>query len=298
MSYDNYPNDNRHPQGEHRANAENEHDDDDRDLWSIQEVSALSRKKVREETGCMLVEGRHPIEEAIRAGLEMELAFVQKEAAEQSLPTTEWPFEPNEVDDKMMSRLADTKSAPPCLAIFRQPQSPPASDLQNVKGLVLVLYEVQDPGNLGALMRSAVAFGASAVVLLGGAVDAYSPKVIRASAGIQFALPVYNIGRGEFLDQCRALKPRIYITSSHESSAGSSQSAREADYSGNCFLVLGNEGHGVDAGFAMSMPNAKSLMIPMDVRVESLNVAICGSILLAEAAAQRDSQRRVEQATA
>jgi RNA methyltransferase, TrmH family len=257
-----------------------------KDRWSIAEVAALSRRKVRQETGCMLVEGRHPIEEALRAGLSMELAFVQKDAAASGLPSLPWPFEPHDVDLRTMARLADTKSAPPCIAVFKQPADPLPGSLKDFSDWVLVLDDLQDPGNLGALLRSAVAFGASAVVLLGG-VDAYSPKVIRASAGVQFALPVYSLGSEEFVTQCQAIQPRLYITSSHEGVAGKSVSGQEADYSGPCFLVLGNEGRGVDARLALALPSAQGLTIPMDPRVESLNVAICGSILLAQAAAQR-----------
>jgi TrmH family RNA methyltransferase len=274
-------------------------EDDERGIWSVQEVSSLSQRKRREETQCMLVEGRHPIEEALRAGLEMELAFVNKDSSEQSLPDTSWPFEPHPVDQRTMARLADTKSPPPCLAVFRQPAAPSTHLLQE-QGLTLVLYEIQDPGNLGALLRSAVAFGVSAVILLGGAAaDVYSPKVIRAAAGLLFSLPIYRLELNEFLDQVQTLEQsRIYITSSHEGQTGSSVSARQADYSGNCFIVLGNEGHGVDARLAMHLPQAQGLMIPMDSRVESLNVAICGSILMAEAAAQRQDLRLTERSGA
>lgn len=272
---------------------------------SIQEVAALKRRKEREETGWVLVEGRHPIEEALRAGLILQAAFVRDNAPVSGMPQTEFPFPAKVVDEKTMGRMADTHSAPPCLAVFERPSVP----MYLTGSLALVLDEIQDPGNLGALIRSAVAFGVDSVLILGDAVEAYSPKVIRASAGLIFALPVIFTSRATLND---VMQPQHgdaswQLFSTTVADKGSDAAAdslaenesvslapvlsyRAVDYTNRCAIVLGNEGRGI-APELLNAPGMQRLTIPMSPRVESLNVAISGAIILAEAAAQRVQNR-------
>jgi len=251
-------------------------------LWSFKNIAGLSQRKSRDDSQCMLVEGKHPIEEALKAKLPIHQAFVLEGANENSLPAMLCPIDPQEVDSKTMSRLANAQSAPPCLAVFSQPEPLPNEALNTHKGLIVVLDEIQDPGNLGTLLRSSVAFGADAVVLLGNAVDAYNPKVIRASAGLQFALPVFKMTYQDFAALANRNNAPVYITSSHVE-----ETLYNINFQKHCYIVLGNEGNGVNEHFAQSLSNARFITIPINPRVESLNVAICGSILLAFAAAQQ-----------
>ena len=272
---------------------------------SIQEVAALKRRKEREETGWILVEGRHPIEEALRAGLILQAAFVRDNALESGMPQTNLPFPAKVVDEKAMGRMADTHSAPPCLAVFERPPVP----MYLAGNLALVLDEIQDPGNLGALIRSAVAFGVESILILGDGVEAYSPKVIRASAGLIFALPVIFTSRATLGDVLHPVDGgsswQLFSTTVAEKGAVSPVSVdalnpslsqniavtpvlpyRDVDYTGRCAIVLGNEGRGI-APELLNAPGMQRLTIPMSPRVESLNVAMSGAIILAEAAAQR-----------
>jgi TrmH family RNA methyltransferase len=253
----------------------------------IKEAAALKQKKFRDETGLILVEGRHPIEEAIQAGLSLQSVFMQTDAPLASLPQVPIAGAIFDVNAAAMERLSSTASPPPCVAIFEQPKQP-----KMLKGeWVLVLDGLQDPGNLGTLLRSAVAFGVDSVVLAGDCVEAYSPKVIRSSAGLVFALPVLAVAQadlsGLFSDDWR-----IYTTTGDPRA----QSYRAVDYAGRCALVLGNEGRGVSADLFAGRP-LEALTIPMAGRVESLNVAVSGAIILAEAAARRGLHPRVESAS-
>ena len=252
-------------------------------LWSFKNIAGLSQRKNREESHCMLVEGKHPIEEALKAKLPLHQVFVLEGANESSLPSMLCPMDPQEVDSKTMSRLADAQSPPPCLAVFSQPEVLKNESLKGIEGLSVVLDEVQDPGNLGTLLRSSVAFGASAVVLLGNTVDSYSPKVIRASAGLQFALPVFKMSHQAFIEISNQNEAPVYITSSHVE-----ETLYNVNFQKNCYIVLGNEGNGINLDFAESLSHSQYITIPMNPRVESLNVAICGSIILAFAAAQQN----------
>jgi TrmH family RNA methyltransferase len=255
---------------------------------SLPQVAALKRRKERNATGLILVEGRHPIEEALRAGLTLRAGFVRNSPAE-SLPQTDVPFPARHVDEKAMARLSDTHSPPPCLAVFERPPNP-----KRLSGsLALVLDEIQDPGNLGTLIRSAVAFGVESVLLLGEAVDAYGPKVIRASAGLIFALPVAIAARHpltEFFPVQQEGPWHFYAavadTLSRVGDIPRVIPYRQADYTGRCAILLGNEGRGL-APELLQAPGLVRITIPMKARVESLNVAVSGAIILAEAAAQR-----------
>jgi TrmH family RNA methyltransferase len=260
-----------------------QHPSDEDSLWSFKDIAGLSQRKNRDESHCMLVEGKHPIEEALKAKLPLHQAFILEGANENSLPAMLCPIDPQEVDSKTMSRLADAQSPPPCIAVFSQPEVLKSEALKGVEGLIVVLDEVQDPGNLGTLIRSSVAFGASAIVLLGNTVDSYSPKVIRASAGLQFALPIFKMSYSAFVEIANQTKAPIYITSSHVQ-----ETLYSVNFQKNCYIVLGNEGNGINPEFAENLSHAQYITIPMNPRVESLNVAICGSIILAFAAAQQN----------
>lgn len=248
----------------------------------IKEVAALRQKKFRDESGLILVEGRHPIEEALRADLTMHRFFILP-ARPDGLPALATPLPPEVVDERTMGRMASTDSPPPCLAVFERP----GLHRQLTGELILVLDGIQDPGNLGALFRSAVGFGADMIVLAGECADPFSPKVIRASAGLVFAIPVLPCDRTAIPDLLPDRKDpgwKIYATTGHPDALH----YRQADYAGRCLIILGNEGTGVSDALLTALP-LQLLTIPMSARVESLNVAISGAIILSEASARRAS---------
>lgn len=243
----------------------------------VKDVSALKQKKFRDERGQILVEGRHPIEEAVQAGLNLLHFFAQSDALPESLPQVTFSAEPFLVDDVTMSRMSSTSSPPPCLAVFEKPKTP----AQLTGDLVLLLDGIQDPGNLGTLLRSAMAFGVDTVILTGDSVEPMNPKVIRASAGLVFALPVLEWERKAIAETLNVAEWTVYTTT------GSTDALpyREADYAVRCIIALGNEGRGVSPD--LFPESARPLTIPMADKVESLNVAVSGSIIMAEAAARR-----------
>lgn len=246
-------------------------------LALIKETAALRQKKGRDESGLILVEGRHPIEEAIRAGLRMKFIFLLPTHAGH-LPAERYPLEPYLIDEKTMRRFCTTDSPPPCLAVFERPMLPGHFN----GSLALVLDSIQDPGNLGTLIRSAIAFGVDGVILTGEMVEPYNPKVIRASAGLVFSLPIFSVEHTALSGLLEAPDWKIYATTGHAEALN----YRAADYTGRCAIVLGNEGRGV-SGNLFSDRVVQALTIPMADSVESLNVAISGSIILAEASARR-----------
>jgi TrmH family RNA methyltransferase len=246
----------------------------------IKDTALLKQKKHRDAEGLLLVEGRHPIEEAHKAGLTLRHWFALTDAPAESLPKGTLPVPAFQVNAQQMGKMATTASVPPCLAVFENPQK--THTPQVLADFMVILDGVQDPGNVGTLIRSALAFGADALVLTNDSADPYSPKVIRASAGLVFALPIQTVSIQALLEQLGTQAHTIWATTGH----GDAVPYRQADFRGPCALVLGNEGRGVSEVF-LEHPKAHRLTIPMHPAVESLNVGICGSILLAEAAAQR-----------
>ncbi len=144
----------------------------------------------------------------------------------------------------------------------------------------MFLDAVSDPGNLGTILRSAEAMGASGVVLGSGTVDLFNPKVVRASAGALFHVPVVE---GASLDEVKALGYRVLATSSHEQAG--SQNLHEADLSGAVCVVLGSEAHGVSAELATNVDGW--IRIDHAGRAESLNVAMAATIISYEMARAR-----------
>jgi TrmH family RNA methyltransferase len=146
--------------------------------------------------------------------------------------------------------------------------------------LVLVLAQVRDPGNAGTLVRSAVAAGAGAVVFTSGTVDPLGPKTARAAAGALFEVPVIS---AELHDALAGLRAMGFTTIG--SDAGALTSYDEIDLTGRVALVVGNEAWGMGGEAPRALE--KLVSIPMPGRMESLNVAVAGSILLFEAVRQR-----------
>ena len=146
--------------------------------------------------------------------------------------------------------------------------------------IVVVLAGLQDPGNLGTIVRSAEAFGASGVVSLPGTVSAWNPKAVRASAGSVFRVPLVAVSERECFEELHETGVKIVATA-----ARAAKSAERVDLTGHVAFVIGNEGNGVPVGLA-AKADAR-IAIPCPGPVESLNAAVAASVLLYEAARQR-----------
>jgi TrmH family RNA methyltransferase len=146
--------------------------------------------------------------------------------------------------------------------------------------LFLLLAGVQDPGNLGTILRSAEAFGASGVVSLPGTVHAWNAKAVRASAGSVFRVPVIAAKAEECFAQLRAHGVTIWT-----STARGAEAANRADLRKPAAFVIGNEGNGVPAELAAQADGA--ITIPCPGPIESLNAAVAASVLLYETSRQR-----------
>ena len=233
----------------------------------LKEVRRLAAGGASGEDRLVLAEGPRLLDEAVRSGIVIHAVILAESAPE---------FEAGgsarvvRVLDGLFNKLASTESPQGVLALVRLPEWT-EKDLLKGTPLVVVLDGVQDPGNAGAILRTAEAFGATGAVFLKGTVSASNPKCLRASAGSAFRLPIVNeIPAGLAL---YAADPRAKL------------SIAEARFEAPCAIVIGAEGSGVRPELAAQ---ATGLKIPT-VQVESLNAAVAAGILLYEARRQRCS---------
>lgn len=188
------------------------------------------------------------------------------------------------VTDRLLDEVSQVETPQGILAVI---PLPPLGDLADllVRGPKPLLFPValgiQDPGNLGTLMRAALAAGAQAFGIAPGTVDPFNPKCVRASAGAAFRLPLVGL-ESQALDDLTASDVTVYTTAVDQGIP-----YYEADWAESAALVLGNEGHGLPAEW---LQRTRVVTVPMSPASESLNVSMAGAILLFHAAFQRSTR--------
>ncbi|HEU0234444.1 MAG TPA: RNA methyltransferase [Gallionella sp.] len=180
-----------------------------------------------------------------------------------------------QLDDKLFAELSELKTPTGVLALIGLPQ--PAGTIADSR-FALLLEDIQDPGNLGSMLRSAAAAGCDAVFLSTGCADAWSPKVLRAAMGGHFAL---NIHERQDLPGVAKAFPGTLLAASLQAK----RSLYDCDLRGNIAFLVGNEGAGLSAGL-LDMAT-QIVAIPMTGKIESLNAAAATAICLFEAVRQR-----------
>ncbi len=250
----------------------------------LKELRRALAQPGRGDEGVAGIEGPNLVAEAARAGLAMECVFVAQESERllDELQLDE-PIEILLVPGDVLAGALVTETPQPVAALVR-PRAWTWSDVLAVDGktapLVLVLAGLQDPGNLGTILRSAEAFGATGVVALPGTVNEWNPKTVRASAGSVFRVPLVAASVDACFARLHEANVAVWTTAVRDAAE-----APSADLAGPAALVIGNEGNGVPREVALRADRA--ITIPCPGPVESLNAAVAASVLLYEAARQR-----------
>ena len=235
-------------------------------------------------TGECAIEGFRVIEEAIRSGLRFRAVFVSESGqarAARLLPQIGAHVETVLLPDKLFVSAVPSET-PQGLAALVQLKTHTLNGLLESAstGPLLVVAGLQDPGNLGTILRSAEAFGAGGVFLGDGTVNLYNSKVVRASAGSVFRLPVVKVELKTLIPALRERGLRLMATSSHKGTA-----LPQVDFGKPAAIFIGNEGAGLDKKLLSQIDEL--IMISHSPRVESLNAGIAASIILYEAARQK-----------
>ena len=246
----------------------------------------MGRRSSRYEEGVFVLESPKNLDEALDAAWPIECIYVLEgadhtvlyRAADEGIPIVL-------IDQGALDSVSDTVSPQPILATARLIGSALDALREPLQagGFVIVGVEIQDPGNVGTMIRTAEAAGACGILFTKGSADVTNPKVVRSAAGSLFHLPIV-------VD----VDPLALISQLHEWGAASWASAilgdgvvpyDQADLTGGCALLMGNEANGISSEVAASC--SRSITIPMSGNTESLNVAIATGVFAFEAARQR-----------
>jgi len=214
------------------------------------------REAIREHKDEIVIEGPKAVADAVAHGWKA-IAVLEREG---------------NISADVFDHITETKHPQPILGLFERPHASAADILARRDTIAVALDGVQDPGNVGTIVRLAAAFDAAGVLLLPGCADAFGPKAIRSSAGAILSVPVARMTTQELID---AHVPLV-ATAMH--------GATEEPPARHAVLIFGNEGAGVSEEL---LRHASPLAVPMSGKVESLNVASTAAILLARSFALR-----------
>lgn len=254
----------------------------------VKHVVALQKRKIRKDYGEFLIEGWRFVEEAIRRNAEIRQIYVcpEKKKEKENWSSLQDILHERrvpiiEVDEKVLRKMSDTEEPQGIIAVVGA-KNLTWSDLEIDSQTVLLIVDgIQDPGNLGTILRTALAAGINQVCLTTGTVDLYNPKVLRSTMGTVFGLKVLtDCSPQHVVDFARSKGIKI-ITGDIEG-----DSLYETKFSLPLALVVGNEGNGPSEIFRS--PELTRVTLPMSNEVESLNVAIATGIILYEIARRKN----------
>jgi TrmH family RNA methyltransferase len=259
----------------------------------VKQLRAAFAGHARLSGGLAAIEGEHLLQEALRSGLHIKTVFL----SERIDPPAWLPrgVEQLTLTDEALSSAVDTQHPQGIAALL----IPPTWDIESAfpakqAPLLLIAAALQDPGNLGTLIRSAEAFGATAVLTTAGTVSEWNQKALRASAGSVFRVPVVAATPADIL----ALKSRglcLFAAVAGNPQGPDALPVAAADLAQPCALMIGNEGSGLTTEL-LQIATAR-ITIPTPGPVESLNAAVAGSLLLYEASRQRQHPSNLEPRT-
>lgn len=230
----------------------------------------LLKRKGRKEAGQYLIEGFHLIEEAIKAGVSIAEILIREDLSIQLLPDFR-NIKVTAISKEVTEEISDTETSQGIYAVVNKRVDELAED---INGPFLMADAVQDPGNLGTMIRSADAAGFQGIVLGRGTVDAYNSKTLRSAQGSHFHIDLFEGEVEEWISLFQKKGYTVYGTALDKKA----ESYREKHHQEPFALVVGNEGSGVSKE-VLSLTNS-NLYIPIKGKAESLNVAIAASILM------------------
>ena len=228
----------------------------------IKEIRKLTSKKYRDRQNLFLIEGEHLVLEAIKRG------YIKERLIEQNV---DFPMDVYKtyVTYEILQKITNMNSAPKMIGICQKIEEKP------IGNRLLLIDSLQDPGNLGTIIRSAVAFNVDTIVLGNNTVDLYNEKVLRATQGLIFHINIIKRDLKEFIEDIQKKGYLVYGTK-----VTHGLPVEQMDVNNKYALIVGNEGVGVSKELLDMCDDY--IYIPMNVNCESLNVGVASSIILYE----------------
>ena len=233
------------------------------DNKKIKKLSKLLLKKEREKEKLFLVEGRHLVEEANKCGVLIEVIKTEDYDFESAIPTTLVTYD-------VIKKLTNSVTPQKIIGVVKYLEE------QEIGDKILILDNIQDPGNLGTIIRSSVAFNVESIVLSRDTVDIYNDKVLRSSEGMIFHINIIKRDLESFLEELHTKKYKIYGT---KVDGGTKIKDLNID-TNKIAIIMGNEAKGINENLLKKCDDF--LYIPMNKKCESLNVGVAASIILYE----------------
>lgn len=247
----------------------------DNQLYKL--CTRLASRKYRDSYGQFLVEGEKVISDAVNAGMKLVTVLFEEGYP---LDESRFPCPCAAVEKKLFSQLAQTTTTQGILAIVEKrtlTREEFCSAIGEKAGNVVLLDRLQDPGNIGTIIRTADAAGYSGVMTIKGTADLYGPKIVRATAGSLFRMPVYAAESPQEAVSILEAAGKTILATGFETELY----YYDVDMKSNTGLIIGNEGNGISD--ELMQQAHKIIKIPMDGEIDSLNAAVAAGILMYEA---------------
>ena len=238
------------------------------DNKKVKNWTKLKEKKYRDQNGLFLIEGNHLIEEASKYNVIVEII-----TTDESLSSEIYPI--YYVSEAVMKKLSFQVTSSNICAVCKKLEE------NEINSSCLILDGIQDPGNLGTMIRSAVAFNVNHLVLGFDCVDLYNEKVIRASEGMLFHLNIIRTDLTAFINEIKQKDYHVYKTD-----VENGKHVNQTKFSKKSAVIIGNEGNGVSEAIKKLVPD--SIYIPMNDNCESLNAGVSASIIMYEMGNQNE----------
>jgi TrmH family RNA methyltransferase len=257
-----------------------------RDNKAVRLLASLSDPKVRKKERVFLVEGVKMVEEAIRDKLGVKQVIASPsltqhhgkgviKLAERSGIEILW------ISERLMDGVAESKTPQPVMAVVNMREHEEGALIAHSSRLIVIAHRLQDPGNLGTIIRTAEAVGAAGIAITQNSVDPHNPKTVRASMGSIMRLPVVKIADAQgFLGRCKKAGFQLAAMVLQ-----GNRNLFDADMTKPTAVIFGQEGSGLEGSLLENVD--LQIRIPMAETIDSLNVATSAAVVLYEALRQR-----------
>lgn len=254
----------------------------------IKAVKRLHRRRYRDQSGLFIAEGLRLVEDMLHTKAVTEVYYIEQLLAnkrgqaaiaiakQQGIPTYL-------CSDGVLEDIFSTESAQGIIAVVKQPELVSSWERHLQHGVILIVDQVQDPGNLGTILRTALAAGIDGVWLVKGTVDPFNHKTVRSSMGAILGIPFSIYTHEQCLAEIDKYGLQLFVTDLTDG-----EIYHQSDYGKQIALVVGNEANGVHAKFLQAAD--RKVYLPLANSVESLNVAVATGVLLYEIVRQRTLQ--------
>lgn len=252
----------------------------------IKEIRKLNKKKYRNKKKLFFIEGIRIIEDSFKSNCDIQYIIYSNKLYNTSRgrelinKIKESNIECYEVENNLIKEISDTENPQGIIAVLKMKENS-LQELKEENNFIVFLDRIQDPGNMGTIIRSADALGVDGIIINKGCVDIYNPKVLRATMGSVFNIPIiYSEDGTKTLLEFKNKGTNIFVTS-----LDSAEYCYDTDFEKDNILVIGNEGNGVSQEI-LDLSD-KNIKIPIKGKAESLNAAIASSIIMYEGLRQR-----------